>query len=130
MDDILDLLDLKGAIITVDALNCQKNLAKKIDQTEGKYLFALKGNHGYLYNQIIQHFKYDQLENSVLQYFEKSEKGHGRIEVRKYTALHNLHNIKEKDSWSGLASIVKVESSRTIKGKTSTEERYYTKSHN
>ena len=125
MDAILDLLDLKGAIITVDALNCQKKLARKIDQAEGKYLFAVKGNHGYLYNQIIQHFKYDQLENQALQYFEKCETGHGRIEVRKYTTLYNLYNIKEKDNWSGLSSIIKVESSRTIKGKASTEERYY-----
>ena len=61
MDAILDLLDLKGAIITVDALNCQKKLARKIDQAEGKYLFAVKGNHGYLYNQIIQHFKYEKI---------------------------------------------------------------------
>ncbi len=125
MDSILDLLDLKGAIITVDALNCQKKLAKKIDQAEGQYLFAVKGNHGYLYNQIIQHFKYDQLEDQVLQYFEKKETGHGRMEIRKYTVLYNLYNIKEKDSWSGLSSIIKVESSRAIKGKTSTEERYY-----
>lgn len=123
--EVLQLLDLKGAVITVDALNCQKKAAKTIDEEQGKYLFAVKRNHGCLYNQIIQQFSHNVITNPELQYFETNEKGHGRIETRKCTTIHNLHNIKDSSSWSGLASIIKVEFNRTNKGETSNEVRYY-----
>lgn len=124
--NLLDLLELENAIVTLDAMGTQKEISKKIIEAKADYVLALKGNHGNLHNDVTLYF------NSLLtgtlkekyRYHQTLEKGHGRIEEREYwtTMLpNNLHS----DGWHELNSITKIRAKRIIGDDTSIEERYY-----
>lgn len=120
---LLECLILEGAIVTVDALNCQKEIAAKITDQKADYVLALKGNHPTLYDDVclyfkthIQHCKSTELE---------IEKSHGRIETRRYWMTDKIEWLAQKSEWRNLNAIGMVESSREIDGKISVEKRYY-----
>lgn len=128
--ELLKLLSIKDAIITIDAMGCQKNIAEKIIEKEADYILALKANQGNLYEDIKSFFEEEvkrekYFKDTSLKYFEETDKAHGRIETRKCWVTDETDWIYKKEAWRGLTSIAIVESSRTLNGKTSKEKRFY-----
>ena len=126
--ELLDTLLLRGCIVTIDAMGCRKKIAQKIMDRDGQYLLALKGNQSTLAEEVEEAFidadarGYDGMESD---YFETSERGHGRIERRRYRTLTDLEGLGQSGKWAGLDMIGMVESQRTQDDKTSTECRYF-----
>jgi len=120
---LLNLLTLKGAIVSIDAMGCQKEIAIEICQKEADYILALKGNQSTLKEQIEGAF------DSIIPHSqdENIDKGHGRIETRKCTVIKDLSLIEEALNWEGLSSIIKVDAKRfeIITGNTTQETRFY-----
>ena len=127
--DLLDLLTLKGATVTIDAMGCQREIAAKIIAKEADYVLALKGNQGTLRDDVELFFtshKESPFTDIAVSRHQTLEKSHGRIETRTYTALDQIDWLKKRHDWSGLKSIVMVESVREIiGGKTECETRFY-----
>lgn len=125
---LLDILDIEGSIVSIDAMGCQKSIAEKVIKKKGNYVLALKGNQGELHKEVREVFEGKRKAHFVEQEessYKTLEKGHGRIEEREYRAisLENMPiNVKE---WNGIKSIIEVKSTREIKGKKSEEKRYY-----
>ncbi|MGC6031702.1 ISAs1 family transposase [Enterobacter kobei] len=89
MPELIDLLDLKGKIVTTDAMGCQKDIAEKIRNREGDYLLAVKRNQGKLYRAIEEAFPVKRINDPALESFVTEEKNHGRKETR----LHVVSDI-------------------------------------
>lgn len=123
---LLEILDIAGSIITIDAMGCQKEIVKKIQSQNADYIIGLKGNQGYLKEQVENLFTQSRVDDVS----EQTEKDHGRIETRKCSVISNLEWIDDKESWAGLQSIVKVEAQREVNNKVTTEVRYYISSLN
>lgn len=125
---LLELLDLKGCLVTIDAMGTQREIAKKIISNGGDYVLALKGNQGGLFEDIKLAFDGatpEKLTERTSDYFETVDKGHGRLETRKYWITDSIEWLEQKKDWPGLASIGIVESSREETHKTSIERRYF-----
>jgi len=126
--ELLDLVDIKGATITIDAAGCQKGIVKKIRKKGGNYFIALKGNQSTLQQEAINFFSQAQdveYEETGCQIGSSCEKGHGRIEERKTVVINKLDWIKNRFQWTDLTSLVEVTARRTVKGKTSESKRYF-----
>jgi len=124
---LLDTIDIKGSTVTIDAMGTQKEIAKKIIDKQGDYILALKGNHKNLSEDIKLFLDTEQAKpnNGNLSVFHDIDKGHGRIEQRTCYVTDQIDWLADKSKWSGLRSIVMIESKRTIKNNTSPERRYY-----
>ena len=122
--ELLDLLDIKGGIVTIDAMGCQKEIAEKILAKEANYILALKGNQGTLHEDITLFFEDKNLQKNTV-YHEDTDAGHGRIETRKCSVTENINWLTENHHWHGLKSIIRIESSVEQKGKITEETRYY-----
>lgn len=119
---ILDELSIDGAVITADALNCQKSIAKKIQGKHADYFLAVKGNQKSLLQDIKAFF---DISDKYLIH-EDIDKGHGRIEVRKCCSAPVPKWLIESNSgWKGLNSICLIKSERHIKGKIEQQNKYY-----
>jgi predicted transposase YbfD/YdcC len=128
---LLDMLQLKDATVTVDAMGCQREIAERIVQRQGHYVFSLKGNQSTLHDDV-QTFMDDLISNDSTEkydYYETVEKSHGRIEIRKCWSCWDTDWLVRRHDWAGLSSMVAVECTRTLNGKTSTERRYFISSH-
>lgn len=127
--ELLDLLTVKGAIVTIDAMGCQKEIAAKIVEKGADYVLALKGNQGTLSADVELFFteqKACNFKDAKVSRHETLEKSHGRIETRSFTSIDGIDWLKERHDWVGLESIVMVESVREIiGGKTQSERRFY-----
>jgi predicted transposase YbfD/YdcC len=125
---LLDLLDLKGAIVTLDAMGCQKGIAKKIVAKGANYILALKGNQGNL-NDDVRLFLDTEIEkgsgSALVGDHLEADKGHGRLETRRCFVSNQLDWLEQKPDWAGLQTLVVVEETREVKGKTSCERRYF-----
>jgi predicted transposase YbfD/YdcC len=124
----LQILEIKGCIVTIDAMGCQKEIAKKIVEQEADYCLALKANHQIMYGEVEEYFQKEIKLNFIgkeVDYHQTIDKGHGRLESRKYWVTSDIDFLSQKTEWINLASVVCVESGRTIEGKTSIEFRYY-----
>jgi predicted transposase YbfD/YdcC len=125
---LLDLLDLHGALVTIDAMGCQKAIAQKIIARGGDYLLTVKDNQEHLLADIRQSFAdacekgFAGLEHDT---FETRERGHGREEYRCYTVLHHTNGLRGAADWTGLSTIGMCYSERTVNGVTSEEARYF-----
>ena len=124
--ELLRLVDIKGAIITIDAMGTQKAIAAEIIKGEGDYVLALKGNQETLHQAIIEHID-EQLEGDLAQAHEHVtiEKGHGREERRTYLQLPAPESLPGFAQWKGLKSIGVVTSCCLRDGKETIEVRYY-----
>lgn len=125
---LLKLLDISGCIITIDAMGTQKKIAKTIIDKGGDYILAVKENQKTLHDDIKLFFK--DVENMKKEGYAFDEHttvdgGHGRIETRKYTIVHDIDWLSEKEKWAGLNCLGMVESTREINGKCSFDQRYY-----
>lgn len=126
--ELLDLLEIEGSTITIDAMGTQKKIVTKIIEKKADYVLALKGNQGILKEDIELYFQ-DAKENNfkigLFDYHKTVEKDHGRIEIREYWTTDDIDWITYKDEWKGFASICMVRSERIIGNQSSVEERLY-----
>lgn len=127
--EILGLVDLTGAVVSIDALGCQKDIAAKIVAAGGQYLLSLTENQPTLYAKVKTF-----LDEGILTdfadlpcgYHEDLDAGHGRIETRRVWVTDQLQHLKGLEAWKGLASVAVIETTREVLGgQTSTERRYY-----
>jgi len=119
--ELLDLLDIKGSIITIDAMGTQTAIAKKIIQKEADYILAVKDNQKTLREEVETTCNRNK---SVFDYSD-TEKGHGRIETRRCQVFEKGLIVDFEGRWENLHSIIKITSTREIRDKVTTEERYY-----
>jgi predicted transposase YbfD/YdcC len=126
---LIDVLDLAGCVVTIDAMGCQREIVKKIVKKEADYVIAVKKNQPSLYEQIEQLFKQAIKTNGKdlnMSSFNSREINRGREEIRNYLMLTDIVNqIDPLEKWEKLASIGMVESVRVVNGKTSVETRYF-----
>ena len=125
---LLDLLDIKGCIVTIDAMGCQVDIAAKIIDKKADYVLAVKDNQKNLSDEIIDFFdcaKQHDFKGVSHDYFEEINKGHGRVETRKYWISDCLDTMDNPKKWAGIKAIGMVESERYIKGITTIDRRYY-----
>jgi len=125
---LLRLLTLKGCIVTVDAMHCQKLTVEEIRRQEADYVVALKQNQEHLYDAVEAFFE-DVCEERT-HFFEidqhRSVDGeHGRIEERRYWQVNVPEDLAGKAEWADLRSLGMCEARREVKGKMSVEKRYY-----
>jgi predicted transposase YbfD/YdcC len=114
---LLDLLVIQGATVTIDAMGCQRAIAKKITDKGADYVLALKGNQGSLRDDTELFFTEQatrEFADAVVSRYETLEKSHGRIETRTTWATDDIAWLKQRHNWPGLASIVMVETVREI----------------
>ncbi len=127
--NLLKLLDIAGATVTIDAMGTQRKIAKQITDQEGDYVFALKGNQSKLHEDVRTFFESQNLKRSgnfEIDYYKTIDKGvHGRNETRKFWITSNISQVKNHSLWKGLKSIGMVESIRKEKGKITKEIRYF-----
>ena len=123
--ELLDLIDIEKAVITIDAMGCQSKIVEKIVAKEADYLIGLKGNQGTLNDDVRLLFE-AKPQGTIFQNDEEHDKGHGRLEIRRCTVTEDIDWLKEKHSqWKSFRSVVEIESIREIKGNTTIERRYY-----
>lgn len=122
---LLEVLDLKGCIVTVDAMGTQKEIAGKIQDKGADYVMALKGNHELVHKEVQSFWSDPELPESEFQSYETLDKGHGRLEARRYRISDKIDWFADKEEWKGLQGIGMVESERTIGEQKSVERRYY-----
>lgn len=126
--ELLQVLDISGCIITLDAMGCQKSIAEMIIEKEADYVLALKANHGNLFNEVTAAFAKMEAKNfqdPAIDYLETKTQKHGRLEIRRYWVIHDLSKFEHTTSWKNIRLIGMVESERTVRGKTTIERRYY-----
>jgi predicted transposase YbfD/YdcC len=121
---LLGQLNLAGAVVTIDAMGCQKNIAKIIVEQQADYVLALKENHPTLHDDI-KLWLDDSDAQGYVRMHETVEKDHGRIETRRTVVSTELDWLAQKEEWSGLKAVAMVESTREIGDKISCERRYY-----
>ncbi|QIL85378.1 ISAs1 family transposase [Vibrio sp. HDW18] len=110
---LLDLLDVKGCLITIDAMGCQKKIAQKILDKEADYLLAVKGNQGMLEQAFDDYFRMDMLQDFDGSSYRTQEKSHGRIETRVALVNRDLSVLGDiEHEWPGLKSMGIVASIR------------------
>ena len=121
---LLDLLFLEGAVVTLDAMGCQREIACKIRDKGADYVLALKGNQGLLYEDVKLWFEEQDQENTESLQTVDGDKG--RIETRTYTQCDAIGWLKKRHPhWEGLVSIGRVVSLRESGGKTTRQTRYF-----
>lgn len=127
---LLKLLNLKGAVVTLDAMGTQIEIARQIKQAEGNYVLAVKGNQGKLSQQVEDWFKQAASQNwqgIEFTYHETVEAGHHRLETRQVWAVpvSQLPPSHRQSQWLGLTTVIMVRSSRQLWNGTTTEVRFY-----
>lgn len=121
---LLKLLDLKGRIVTIDAMGAQRDICQQIVEQGGDYVIALKGNQGTLHQDVADYFNAPRLLATCLS-AEENDKGHGRIEQRMAYSCDAIDWLQKDHQWPGLKSIGSVVSRVEKGGKTTQEQRFY-----
>jgi|EndMetStandDraft_5_1072996.scaffolds.fasta_scaffold170161_1 predicted transposase YbfD/YdcC len=125
---LLELLDLAGAVVTIDAMGCQKAIAQRVVQQGADYVLTVKENQEHLLQDIRSRFE-EAFAASLAEVehdsWEKRERGHGREEYRSYTVLYGAEGLRTGREWEGLKTIGVCYSERTAQGKTTSEVRYF-----
>jgi len=122
--DLLSLLDLEGAVVSSDAMGCQKAIAQTIIDAGADYVLGLKDNHPTLCDDV-QLWLDTEVARGRLPVLETIEKDHGRIEMRRYAISSQIDWLDAKADWAGLQAVGRVESTRIIGDDVSTECRYF-----
>jgi predicted transposase YbfD/YdcC len=126
---VLDMIDIRGDVVTIDAMGCQTAIARQIREKEADYVLAVKENQPSLYQDIRDYFEYleqgpcrdkpaDQWESTL-------EKDHGRIERRSVTTVTNLEWMDGKKAWKDLSVVIRYRTLRTAGENTAITDRYY-----
>ena len=139
LPQLLRVLELSGCIITIDAMGCQKKIAKEIVEADADYVLALKGNHEIVHQEVKDFLDMTLAEKQKpqpkgaklseaavkLAALETVEKDHGRLETRRYYQSMELGWFADLKEWEALKSVGMVESIREVDGKATSERRYY-----
>ncbi|HWF19326.1 MAG TPA: ISAs1 family transposase [Verrucomicrobiae bacterium] len=137
--ELLRVLELSGCIVTMDAMGCQKKIAKEIVEADAHYVLALKGNQETVHEEVKTFLDQTLVEQQTarapgvqpsaaaagLVFLETVDKDHGRFEIRRYYQSTELDWFADLRKWEGLKSVGMVESIRELKGKTTIERRYF-----
>ena len=137
--ELLRVLELSGCIVTVDAMGCQKNIAKEIQEADADYVLALKGNQETVHDEVKTFLAAALAERSAVRpvgaqlstgaatlvELTTVEKDHGRLETRTYYQSAALDWFADRSKWEGLKSVGLVEATREVGGKKTVERRYY-----
>jgi predicted transposase YbfD/YdcC len=125
--ELLNWLDVRGAIVTLDAMGCQKDITEKIAQKGGDYFIALKGNQGTLHDDVKLHFEQPTATaQQAMQTAETLDKGHGRIEIRRCRLSTDIAWLTARHpGWKNLNCIVAIESERHLGNEVNKETRYF-----
>lgn len=121
IEPLLEPLDIKGQVVTIDAMGCQKEIAKVITQKKGHYILSVKDNQKQLHQEIQTAFNITptaEIHNTL-------EKDHGRIEERTCSVITDLRFVDEAVNWAALCCIICIVSKRTVNNKTTSETRYF-----
>lgn len=136
---LLRVLELSGCIVTLDAMGCQKNIAKEIKEADAEYVLSLKGNQDTIHREV-KEFLDDAVAESKtwrpagaqpevrvppLATKKVVEKDHGRLETREYFQSAALDWLPDRSKWEGLQTVGMVQATRELNGKISTERRYF-----
>src|SRR5262249_37898141 len=123
-----DLLDVRGALVTIDAMGCQRAIAQKVIAGGADYILTVKDNQEHLLEDI-QEALAEAFEHGFAglghDTYETRERGHGRTEYRSYTVRHHTEGLRQRGDWAGLTTIGLCYTERTIKGETAREARYF-----
>jgi predicted transposase YbfD/YdcC len=131
---LLDMLAIEGAVVTIDAMGCQRVIAQKIIDKKADYIFALKGNQGSLkddVNLFVAEQKANDFSNTTITRHQTVDGNHGRIETRDITVIHDIGWLQERHNWPAMAGVVMVESTHIMPGpnpgadKVERETRFY-----
>jgi predicted transposase YbfD/YdcC len=124
----LELLDVKGSVVSIDAIGCQRDIARTIIGKGADYLLAVKGNQASLEQVIEDTVRFVRPSGR----HQETDFGHGRVETRKCSVYTDLQMIEDPAAWSGIQSIIKIDSQRIIKstGCAESQTRYYISSAN
>jgi predicted transposase YbfD/YdcC len=125
---LLELLALRGCIVTIDAMGCQTAVAAQIISQEADYVLSLKGNQGRLHEEVEEYFAWAEkidFKDLEYDYCATLEKDHGRIEGRRCWVTEDTDWFTEKAEWAGLRSFIMVEADREVLGQAATRERRY-----
>lgn len=125
---LLRLLELKGCIVTIDAMGCQKEIARTIVEQGADYVLALKGNQGVMHDEVELFFagaRQHEFWDIPYSFHHTVDGEHGRIEERCYWLVSEIGWLAETRAWLGLRSFGLVEAQRTIGEATTVERRYY-----
>ena len=128
MPELLRRLELAGCIVTLDAMGCQKTIAREIHEADADYVLALKADHEVIHEEI-KTFLDDALNHPgnlpAASRHERLEKDHGRIETRRHLCTDVLDWLADHAQWAALRSVALVEATRETSGATTRERRYY-----
>ena len=125
---LLELLDLHGALVTIDAMGCQKAIAQKIVERGGDYVLTVKDNQEHLREDIeacVERALEHGAEGQDYYTYEGTERGHGREETRSYVVIPNPEGLRDAAAWPKLRVVGACFRERTVQGKTSLEARYF-----
>ena len=127
--EVLKIVDLRGGIVTIDAMGAQTAIAEAVIDKHGDYVFALKGNQPTLHEAVVEKIdEYLEGPHASQEEHVTTQKGHGREETRTYLQIAVPEGLAQADQWRGLKSIGLVTSHRRVEGKESSEVRYYVSS--
>ena len=126
--ELLELLEIKGAIVTIDAMGCQRRICQKIDDREADYVIGLKGNQGNFLKDVERFFDENQKRNiggDFVTHIETVDTDHGRIETRRYTVFSKIDWLSVRHKWPRLKTVIMTEYTHEIKGKSKTVRRFH-----
>ena len=125
---LLDLMAIEGAIVTIDAMGCQRDIAQKVIDKKADYMLALKGNQGTLCDDVhlfCAEQKANGFADAEISRAETVDGDHGRIETRTTTVIQDVGWLRQRHKWPGLNGVVIVQSARQIDGAITSETRVY-----
>ena len=125
---LLDMLTIEGAIVSIDAMGCQRAIAAKIVAKKADYVLALKGNQGALHDDVktfVAEQKAKNFADATVSRAETVDADHGRIETRKFTVIHDVEWLQERHQWPGLQGVVVVDSRRESGARVEMETRLF-----
>jgi predicted transposase YbfD/YdcC len=117
-----------GALVTIDAIGCQKEIAQKIVDGGGDYVLAVKGNQGHLLEDIqatVEQALDGKLQAGVVAQYTTREQGHGRYEERSYVVIHDVEGLRDRQAWPDVTTVGMCLHERTVAGQVSSEVHYF-----
>jgi predicted transposase YbfD/YdcC len=124
---LLDLINIQGALVTIDAAGTQTSIAAKIVDKGGDYFLAVKGNQPKLHDAVVEHFLGTERRDTGVGYWESNDHkmAHGRREIRRAWVSVDVHEIQTAERWLGLKTLVRIEATRAVNGQESVDNRFY-----
>jgi predicted transposase YbfD/YdcC len=125
---LLELLDLEGVVVSIDAMGCQKEIAGKIVENKGDYVLSLKGNQGTLHDEVswwLDQAIAGKMRDATLDHHRQVSKNHGRIETREVWSTQQVEWFADRGQWAGLRGLIAVDSERRLADGTVQKERRY-----